>query len=73
MFVVTLSASGAVRLENNTARVEIVDDDGEKTHACSNSAPKRSFQWCLGCYFSQRGMRSIHYLNFSKSAAVLEV
>ena len=28
VFLVTLSTSGAVRLENNTARVEIMDDDG---------------------------------------------
>ena len=35
VFLVTLSTSGAVRLENNTARVEIIDDDddGEKPHS----------------------------------------
>ena len=33
VFLVILSNSGAVRLENRTARVEIIDDDGEKAHA----------------------------------------
>jgi len=41
VFLVTLSTSDAVRLENNTARVEIMDDDyGE-------------IVWKLGCCFSQ--------------------
>jgi len=35
---VTLSSSNAIRLGNNTAIVEITDDDGEKTHAISLSS-----------------------------------
>lgn len=33
VFLVTLSTSNAIRLGNNTAIVEIMDNDGEKTHA----------------------------------------
>ena len=38
VFLVTLSTSSAVRLENNSARVEIVDDDdGEKVNVTGYS------------------------------------
>ena len=37
VFLVTLSTSSAVRLENNSARVEIVDDDGEKANVTGYS------------------------------------
>jgi len=37
VFLVTLSTSSAVRLENNSARVEIVDDDSEKVNVTGYS------------------------------------